>query len=275
MPLKSYTIGNRTVKLGKQAARHDVRTLQFANYVKAAAPPAPPNTEGWIAKVKQWPMMLNNTLGDCTCACAGHMIEEWTTYAHAPGYIPTDPQILQAYEAISGYKPGDPSTDKGAVILDVLNYWRQTGIAGHPITAFVSLEPKNREQVKDAVDLFGNCYIGVQLPLSAQNQKVWSVPPGGPTGKGKPGSWGGHAIPIVEYDARGVTVITWGEPLRATWTFLDTYCDEAYAALSADWIAANDQAPSNFNLAQLQADLNEIGAKPAAKAKPAAARARA
>ena len=159
MPLESYKVGNRTVKLGKHAARHDARTLQFSNYLKATAPPAPPKTEDWTTKVKQWPMMLNDTLGDCTCACAGHMIEEWTTYAHAPGYIPTDPQILQAYEAVGGYKPGDPSTDKGAAILDVLNYWRQTGIAGHPITAFVSLEPKNREQVKDAVYLLSLIHI--------------------------------------------------------------------------------------------------------------------
>ncbi|MGA2740878.1 MAG: hypothetical protein ABSG65_26000 [Bryobacteraceae bacterium] len=272
MSLPTYTVRNRTVKLGKHAARHDPRTLQFANYLKTAAPSSPPSTENWTAKVKQWPMMMNDTIGDCTCACAGHMIEEWTAYAHAPGYVPADQQILQAYEAVGGYKPGDPSTDNGAAILDVLNYWRQTGIAGHPISAFVSLEPKNHEDVKDAVYLFGNCYIGVQLPLSAQNQKVWSVPPGGATGNGKPGSWGGHAIPIVEYDARGVTVVTWGETLRATWTFLDTYCDEAYAVLSADWIGANSQAPSNFDLAQLQADLTGIGAKPAAKS---AARAKA
>jgi len=266
MPLQSFTVGNRTIKLGKLAARHDARTLQFANYLKATALPAPPKLEDWTKKVRKWPMMLNDNIGDCTCACAGHMIEEWTTYAHAPGYTPTDQQILQAYEAVSGYTPGDPNSDNGAVILDVLNYWRQTGIAGHPITAFVSLEPKNHGQVEDAVYLFGNCYIGVQLPLSAQNQKVWSVPPGGPIGQGAPGSWGGHAIPIVEYDARGVTVITWGEKLRATWNFLDTYCDEAYAVLSADWIAANDQAPNNFDLAQLNTDLGQIGAKPAAAA---------
>jgi hypothetical protein len=277
MPLQTYKIGNRTVKLGKMAARHDARTLQFANYLKATAPPTPPQSEDWTEKVQNWPMMLNNTLGDCTCACAGHMIEEWTTYAQPTGFTPTDPQILQAYEAVSGYKPGDPASDNGAVVLDVLNYWRQTGIAGHPITAFVGLEPKNHQQVKDAVYLFGNCYLGLQMPLSAQSQKVWSVPPGGATGQGAPGSWGGHAVPIVEYDSRGVTVITWGEPLRATWSFLDAYCDEAFAVLSPDWLATNKIAPNNFDLAQLEADLNAIGVKPAAKpaARPSARTAKA
>src|ERR1035438_2774126 len=40
MPLQSYTVGKRTIKLGKQAARYDARTLQFSNYLKAAAPPS-------------------------------------------------------------------------------------------------------------------------------------------------------------------------------------------------------------------------------------------
>jgi hypothetical protein len=80
-----------------------------------------------------------------------------------------------------------------------------------------------------------NCYIGLALPISAQNQDVWAVPPGGSAGEGSPGSWGGHAVPIVAYDSRGLTVITWGATKRMTWQFLDTYCDEAYALLSQDW----------------------------------------
>jgi hypothetical protein len=63
-----------------------------------------------------------------------------------------------------------------------------------------------------------------------------------------------------------VTVITWGAKQRVTWSFLDAYCDEAYAVLSADWIAAINQAPNNFELTQLAADLTEIGVKPAAAA---------
>ncbi|MFN7996187.1 MAG: hypothetical protein U0Q18_21430 [Bryobacteraceae bacterium] len=262
MAEQPYTIDTRTVKLGKQPAKHDIRTLMFSAYMKPEAPPAPPKIEDWTKKVDSWPMMLNDKIGDCTCACAGHMIQEWTTYAQAAPIVPTDDQILAAYEAVGGYKPDDSKTDNGAVILDVLNYWRQTGIAGHSIMAFVALELKNHEEVKDAIYLFGNCYIGVQLPVSAQNQRVWSVPAGGPVGQGAPGSWGGHAIPVVEYDPRGLTVITWGAKKRMTWSFFDTYCDEAYAVLSSDWIAADKNAPNNFDLGQLQADLRSIGAKP-------------
>jgi hypothetical protein len=63
MPLQSYTVGNRGIKLGKQAARYDARTLQFSNYMKVTAPPSPPKLEDWAKKVQTWPMMLNDTLG--------------------------------------------------------------------------------------------------------------------------------------------------------------------------------------------------------------------
>ena len=106
---------------------------------------------------------------------------------------------------MTGYKPSDPSTDRGAVELDVLRYWRKTGVGGYKIDAFVALEPKNHLHVQAAVDLFGGSYIGLALPVSAQQQKVWSVPPGGPTGTGAPGSWGGHAVVVEAYDAHGLT----------------------------------------------------------------------
>lgn len=260
MSLETYTLsGGQKIKLGKAPARHDSRTLQLAKYIPAAKLPAPPAKEDFEKKVKSWPMMLNDKLGDCTCACVGHMIEQWTTYSAAQATVLPDGTIEQLYEAVSGYNPNDPNSDKGAVILDVLNYWRQSGVAGDKIMAYASLEPQNHDQVRESVELFGNCYLGVQLPITAQNQTVWAVPPGGPVGPGAPGSWGGHAIPIVAYDHRGVTVVTWGALKRVTWQFLDTYCDEAYAVLDGDWINnVTELTPDQFDLATLQNDLNLI-----------------
>ncbi len=260
MPLALYTLPNgQKVKLGKGPARHDPRTLQLAKYIPPTAIAPPPAKEEWAKRVAQWPMMLNDKLGDCTCACAGHMIEQWTTYA-SKTVTPADAAVLKAYEDVGGYNPADPSTDNGAVILDVLNYWRKTGIGGRQILAFAAIEPKNHTEFMDSVVLFGNCYIGVALPVSAQTQAVWAVPPGGPTGQGAPGSWGGHATPIVSYDMRGLIVVTWGALKRMTWGFLDTYCDEAYAVLSQDWIEKTNLAPNNFDLTALQADLQQITA---------------
>jgi len=256
MALRTYHRADGVpVKLGKLPPRHDPRTLQLTKYLDARTLPPPPASVDFASLVDGWPMMKNDTIGDCTCAAAGHMIEQWTTYAKK-AFTPNDSVIVDAYAAITGYDPITGLNDNGAVILDVLNYWRRNGIASHDIAAYAGLEPKNHTELKDAVAIFGNAYLGLALPLSAQNQAVWAVPSGGAVGAGAPGSWGGHAVPVVSYDVRGLTVITWGEQKRMTWTFLDTYCDEAYAVLSSDWInTLTAETVTHLNLAMLETDL--------------------
>jgi hypothetical protein len=253
------------LKLGKQTARHDPRTLLLASYTTPTLP-APPATMNLTKKVKvPWGMMDNDQLGDCTCAAAGHLIMEWTANAQSKTVTPTDAEIVEAYSAITGYNPATGANDNGAVELDVLNYWRQTGIADHKIQAFMALEPANHAHVMDAVWIFGGCYIGLALPKTAQaqtqNHQPWSVTSAGTTGDGAPGSWGGHAVPVMAYDSRSLTVVTWGALQTMTWGFWAAYCDEAYAILSPDFLkqkGGQTVAPSGFHLAQLQEDLADL-----------------
>jgi hypothetical protein len=273
-------------RLGKKPPRIDSRTLHLAKYLCLPAPaclpadarqgtthpgdataqrvlaPAPSAVD-WTAKISSWPMMGNDTIGDCTCAAAGHMIECWTA-SLGDTFTPTDAQVIATYSAVSGYVVGDPATDNGAAELDVLNYWRQQGIASHKIDAYASLDAddgsRDRECVKQAVALFGGAYIGLALPLSAQQQTVWDVPSlwSRLRSQDTPGSWGGHAVPVLAYDSEGLTCITWGEKKRMTWEFLAQYCDEAYAPLSRDWLNAQGTDPSGLDFAQLSADLAAI-----------------
>ncbi|HET9306750.1 MAG TPA: hypothetical protein VFO46_12040 [Candidatus Sulfotelmatobacter sp.] len=265
---KSVTLRNdptrvdpKKLKLGKGAARHDPRALLMASYVAPSLPSPPPSMD-LTTKVNAWGMMENDQIGDCTCAAAGHLLMEWTANAGKKMFTPSDKQIVAAYSAITGYNPTTGANDNGAVEVDVLNYWRQTGIAAHKIGAYVSLEPSNHNHIMDAVYIFQGCYIGMQLPVSAQaqvqNHQPWSVPPGGPTGDGKPGSWGGHAVPVVAYDSRGVTVVTWGALQMMTWSFWEVYCDEAYAILSKDYLTGKKTTPQGFSVAQLNADLHDL-----------------
>jgi hypothetical protein len=237
-------------KLGKLPPRHDPRTLMLAKYT--AALPPPPAAVDWSRKLDHLGMMKNDTLGDCTCAAVGHMIQTWTSQTTGQAIIP-DAAIVGLYERACGYDPSDPHSDQGGVEIDVLNDWRRNGVDGHGLDAFAAVSRRHHADVKDAVWLFGGAYIGVALPRSAQSQEVWDVPPGGAAGDGAPGSWGGHAVPVIAYDTGGLTCITWGALKRMTWAFWDAYCDEAYACLSKDWAAA--QAPSGFDWAALDADL--------------------
>jgi len=244
------------LKLGKQPPKHDPRTLHLASYLRPEELPRIPTQKDWSGKVPTWGMLANDRLGDCTCATAGHLIEAWTANASTE-IVPSDADIISAYSAVSGYDPATGENDNGAVELDVLNYWRKSGIANHKIFAYAALEPRNHSHIKAACYLFGGCYIGLALPLSAQNQAVWSVPSWGTSGSGRPNSWGGHAVNVVSYDAHFLTVVTWGALQKMTWRFWDRYCDESYAVLSQDFINGGI-APNAIDWASLQQDLSKV-----------------
>ena len=244
-------------KLGKLPPRLDPRTLRLASYLPAAMPPIPP-ARSWSASVRSWPMLANDICGDCTIASAGHLIQMWTS-SHHHAIVPTDADILRAYSSVSGYNSADPSTDQGAVELDVLNYWRRHGIAGHKISAFVAVNPRNRAHVLAAIDLFGGIYAGFALPNSIQSQtgpgKAWTVTQGTDAA---PGSLGGHAVPVVDYAPGAFACVTWGAMQRMSDAFAATYMDECYALISEDWVNAHQGAPCGFDLESLQKDLRLV-----------------
>lgn len=255
-----------TFKLGKHLPQFDSRTLLFGKYLTATLPP-PPAAVDYSKPVSVWPMMGNDQYGDCICAAAGHMIEEWTANTGTEKTV-SDAQILTAYNHFA-----KGVADAGANMLDVLKYWRKTGIGGDKITVFTQLEPKNDSQARDAVNLFGNCYIGVALPDFAVApgtdflQTPWVVPPQGPVGNATPNPQNGHCIPAVGYDSRNLYVVTWGALKSMSWQFYDAYMDEAFAVLSSDWINKKvGTAPSGFNMIALQQDLAAVTAAPSADA---------
>jgi hypothetical protein len=252
------------LKLGKRAPRVDPRTLRLAKYAKAMPPP--PSAVGWPAVASEsWPMDANDTLGDCTCAAVAHLIQLFTACAKgAPVVMPTD-LVVQLYEKACGYNPADPSTDQGGVEIDVLNFWRNTGVQvqeglGFPpdkITAYASVNPANQVETRQAIAAFGGLYLGLALPKSAQGQTggVWDVVAGPDS---EAGSWGGHAVPVIGYDATGLYVVTWGAGQKMTWAFWAAYVDEAYAILTPDWIESEGTSPSGLDLPTLIADLASI-----------------
>lgn len=243
-------------KLGKKAVRTDHRTLKLSKYLRSVLP-APPAEVSWVAKVPSWPVFLNDNLGDCVIAAMAHMIEQWSLYASGTEAKITDTQVLSAYEILGGYTPGDPSTDNGVDMLTALQWWKSTGFAGHKILAYMSVDWANLTEVFQAIQLFGNLFLGVALPVSAQGEDAWTVASGGPANNAaaSPGSWGGHCIPVCAASPETLTVVTWGARLKMSHNFFADYTEEAYVVLSPDWFSQLGNAPSGFDLNQLVADL--------------------
>src|SRR5208282_776283 len=240
------TIDISKFKLGKLAPRIDPRTLQLKDLVDRVAPPASAN---WYGGVTSFGAMLNDDLGDCTCAALGHAEQVATLNTPIGEITPPDNAILELYEKSCGYVPGDPSTDQGGIIIDVLNFVRKHGIGhkgsihqhrGRPILyAYADPSPNDIEHNKQAIDQFGIINIGLQLPVTAQSQigGVWDVVGNPATDPdSQPGSWGGHSVTCSAYDPGTTTCITWGQLQPMTWNFWNTYVDESHCLLMHAWL---------------------------------------
>ena len=238
-----------TMRLGRKAVKTDSRTLRLNRYLLTELP-APPDAVDWTKGITNFGMMLNDQLGDCTVAALGHAIQVWTANSRVEGTV-TDQVIESAYEAWDGYKPGNPATDNGGIALDTLNDFKRDTLAGHVLTAFAAVTVANTTEIRQAINLFGGVYAGLQFPESAFGQKKWDV-----VGDDS-GDAGGHMVYIPGYNPTGPVAISWGKLYQMTWHFWLTYFDEAFALLSPDWLAAN-VAANGFNLNQLTADLAAI-----------------
>jgi hypothetical protein len=246
------------MKLGRKAVKTDSRTLKLGNYLTAALPP-PPSTVDWTKGTTNWGMMLNDSLGDCTIAGGAHAIQVWTLNT-ATMYTMPNNVIEGAYSAWDGYVPGDPSTDQGGIELDVLNDWKKN-VRGffkqHPLLAFADAAVTNQTEVKQAINLFGGLYIGLNVPnyiMGDTIPQVWDVPQPGQDATID----GGHCVYCVGYDPQGVTFISWGALYKMTWAFWSKFVDEAHALLGKNWLDAKSVDPQGFDLAQLEADLRLI-----------------
>lgn len=244
------------LKLGKHPPKHDPRTLRFAHYTSAQRG-KPPTKIDYSKPVRSWPMMQNDKYPLCACAAAGHMIQQWTADT-GEMVVPSDEQVLAAYR----YFVGD-NLEAGAHMLDVLKHWRRHGIGEHKVAGFAQLDPSNLEQVRQAVWIFGNCYVGLALPdhiaHAPDPRKVpWTVSKQA-NREFAPNLHNGHCVPIVGYDQERLYIVTWGALISMSFDFCATYMDEAYAVLSPDWISRKSrEAPSGFDLAALESDLRRI-----------------
>ena len=242
-----------TLRLGKKEAQHDPRTLKLSAYLKPELP-APPDSVDWTVGVGDWGLYGNDRLGDCVVAGCAHMIGCWTRWAAGtPSWVPLS-------DVVSTYLELSPN-DEGLVVLDFLKRWRKPGVLGHPIGAFVSVDPNSTWQLMQAITYFGGVYLGVQLPISAQGQDTWTVTDPGLRGAAAPGSWGGHCVTVQAFDASGLTCVTWGKTKRLSWGFWSAYCDEAFALASVDWVCSDSQeSPTGLDMAALVSDLQAVTA---------------
>jgi hypothetical protein len=242
-------------KLGKDPATFDKRTLKLSSYLDIPKlPPLPPEGSDWFKKISQFNMAGNTDYGDCVVAGAAHMIQTWTVNAGRREVITPDQTVVAQYLKLTG------GQDTGLNMLAFLNHWRKAGIFGdEKIGAFVSVNPRKITQMQYANWLFGGVFLGLMLPISAQREKRWTVPPQGPVGDGEPDSWGGHCVAVGAINSSGEYALsTWGEIQVTSPGFIPVYADEAYAIVSLSWFTTAHKTVHGFAYKDLMSDLAKI-----------------
>jgi hypothetical protein len=235
--------------------------LRLIQHLDTAVPPNPAVVD-WMSKVLSWPMYGNDRYGDCVFAMAGHAIEAWTTYSEGSTTTVTDADVLKGYHDVTGFNPNDPATDQGAAVQAALNYWRTTGIGGHKIVAFAQVDHHNPAEVQAALNVFGTLLVGINFPASAMTQFNNGLPWDAVPNDG--GIEGGHAIHVGGYNQPRdqYTATTWGQPQIMNAEFWHTYVDEAWVAITPDWLSTAGLTPEGVDLHGLGEDFAQLTGQP-------------
>jgi hypothetical protein len=207
------------MKLGRLPRGHDPRIPKMEKLRVAGAqlPPLPASIDYSAGMPQSLGAMLNDTLGDCTCAAVGHALQVWSFNVDGAAAMvtPPDSDIEALYELAGGYVPGDPSTDNGCVEQTVLTDWLTNPVDGNELAAYVEVDVTDMDEVKRTIWECGLIYIGFNVPnYLMQNLmapgSVWDVDPSGDNG-----SAGGHAVVLCGYDAAGnMKLISWAVSTR-------------------------------------------------------------
>lgn len=239
-------------RFGKKPPRVDYRTLSFGNYLQDDIP-TPPESIDHVIRVctntgyrpeYMFPMYSNDVLGDCTIAGMAHGVAVYNGIVNVK-HIPAEKEVVRIYNHLTD------GIDSGLYMLDVVKFWRATGIEEHKIYAYVNVNAHNHEHVKQATWLFGGLFMGFQCQEKVlaefRAREPW-----------KPGRKlnAGHAVYVTGYDSETVEVLTWGDTQKGTWDWWDEHVDEAYAMLPPE--AAEEGFTPGWDFDKLKSDLSEV-----------------
>jgi hypothetical protein len=263
MPKTTPKVPKRRL-LGRTPRTYNPRVPHLSALLAGQVLPPIPAAQDWTAGLPaNLGMMLNDTLGDCTCAAYYHARQVWTFNATKTEVTEPDSDVELLYIDACGYNPKKGGEGPGGSEQHVLSYLLKRGAPIGPkgqqrekILGFVEVDPRNTADIQRTIYDCGLAYIGFEvpdyiMPPNGAPPAVWDYKPGAKT-------IGGHAVILAAYNANGATVISWGERYTATWAFVNNVVDEAYAIADASWVAATGKTPGGLTTAQLEAQMSAL-----------------
>jgi len=254
-------------KFGRTARTFDPRVPHMSALLAGKKLPPPPISIDYAAKLPpNFGMMLNDNLGDCTCAAYYHARQVWTFNSAGTEITEPDQDVRGLYVQACGYNPSQPGPGPGGNEQLVLRFLLKTGAPIGPsgqqrdkILAFVEVDHRNAEDVKRTIDDCGVAYIGFPVPENVSyDNRTWDYDPNAPMTNE------GHAVVLVGYDANAATAISWGRLYTVTWSFISNIVDEVYAIADSSWVEKTGKTPAAMTLAQLEEQMQALRGIPEA-----------
>jgi hypothetical protein len=261
------------VKFGRNVPSRPSPHHAFAKYINLSTFPTPPASCDYMAAALPCLTLLYangpdpsfpqapDGVGDCVWAYQAYQLGIWTGNSGSLVTVATS-DVIAAYSGDTGYVIGNETTDQGTDELSAIDYMVKTGLAGHMILGAVSIDATNEAEVAAALWLAG----GLSLCLGWR----WNVSaPGFVLDVTSASVQGDHCVGLSGYSSEGCNPVTWGLADEnnlnlITPRALAAYGTEAgggslYAEISKDWLDARGDAPTGFDLEQLEADLATYG----------------
>ena len=212
-------------------------------------------------------MFGNNDLSDCTAAGLGNAA---LALGALDGFQPVvDSGAVEAfYSATSGYVPGQPATDRGAVLTDVLAYQARTGFnSGAQLLTgpWATVDPYDRNLLALGMETCGVVVLGVALSEADMRRigQVWDVGVMSTGGDPTPGSAGLHCLLGFDYaglkDGSLLRLATWGGLQPATWQWVEQAIREAHVVVWRSVLATSGVNWSGVSYETLAAETAAFG----------------
>lgn len=217
--------------------------------------PDHPTAVDYLARLSRWNMLGNDAYGDCVAVTWANVRRLLTAQLGGAEHYPNFSDVEALYKT---QNPKFPADDNGMDIQTCLEYLvHEGGPDGVKAIAFASVDPKNLEEVKAALAIFGFVWTGINVQKANMAQfragQPWDYVAGSP-------SDGGHSIISGGYSGvpgRDVAFITWAAETAFTDAFWLHQVDEAWVVIFPEHLG---QAAflEGVNVAQLAADYRAL-----------------
>jgi len=213
-----------------------------------------PVPHGWEFAVPLSEMsVLGNDQYGCCAEAGAYGLAQIQSANSTPDdpIVPTTEQVLELYGAVTGFNAGDPGTDQGTVLTDLLDYWKNTGFEvtrrsgkreTSQIIGWATLDISSFAQLRWAAYTFGCSYLGINCPQRCEDDTDnWDFGPGLPIA-------GGHCIVQAGEGSLGGKMRSWGLFIPASTAFMGAYIDEGHVVVTKEWLNAQGRSPSALDL---------------------------